>query len=70
MNFIETIKRFFEKIFFSKKEVKMLNEPINISQIDMRKKFIESLRTKKEKKEIETLISPGDGLGITTKIRY
>lgn len=70
MNFIEIIKEFFKKIFFSKQEIKMLNEPINISQTDMRKNFIESLKIKKEKTEIETLICNGDGLGIETKMSF
>lgn len=73
MNLIEKVLSFFESIFSRKEKVKMLEEPIEPVINEEKTKFIESLRvkeTKKKKGKIETLVCPGDGLGIQTKISY
>lgn len=71
MNLIEKVFSFFKNIFSRKEKIKMLEESeeseMNVEKID----FVESLKVKeikKKKYKIETLVCPGDGLGIQTKI--
>ena len=61
----------FKSIFSKQEDVKLLEAPNQVINIDNRSDFIESLQTtitgKKEKK-IETLVFSGNGLGIQKKI--
>ena len=70
MNIIQKIISFIKKRFMKQEEIKTLEEPKNTINIE-KNNFIKSLKIeKKSKKEVETLICYGDGLGIQKKISY
>lgn len=75
MNIINKMISFIKRLF-NKKELKQLEAPRDIKTIDDKKeKFMNSIKVvtelkKKKKTKIETLICPGDGLGIQQGIKY
>ena len=70
MNIIQKIISFIKKRFMKQEEIKTLEEPKNTINKE-KNNFIKSLKIeKKSKKEVETLICYGDGLGIQKKISY
>lgn len=74
MNIIKKIVSFIKNIFIKPNEVKTISEPKICVDQNKKNAFIKSLKvttpTKKYKPKIETLICPGDGLGIQNKITY
>lgn len=78
MRIIDNIVSFFKQLFYKKDNIKMIEEPLNDDineKIENSKNdnFINSLKNnvvKKNKKQVETLICVGDGLGIQNKISY
>ena len=74
MNFFRKIVNYIKNIFIKKERVRELEAPKQIQKSSERPNFINSLKVtvkeKKEKKKIETLICPGDGLGIQKNISY
>ena len=70
MNIIQKIISFIKKRFMKQEEIKTLEEPKKTINKE-KNNFIKSLKIeKKSKKEVETLICYGDGLGIQKKISY
>lgn len=74
MNFIKKVISFFKNIFSKQEEVKKLVEPKTDIKQDKKENFVQTLKItikeKKAKKKVETLVCNGDGLGIQEKITY
>lgn len=73
MNIIEKLIRYIKNLFNKQNEIKLLEEPKEKINANQKSDFINSLKfvdTSKilKKKKIETLVCPGDGLGIQGKI--
>lgn len=72
MNLFRKIIAFFKNLFKENKEIKMLEQPVDLEKIyaDFRNSVkVEKNIIKKERK-VETLTSTGDGLGIQDKLSY
>lgn len=71
MNIIEKLILLIKNIF-KKGEIKKIEAPKQTQKEDKKSEFIDSLKIQtniiKKKKKIETLVCPGDGLGIQNKI--
>lgn len=73
MNKVEKIVLFFKKLWNRKNNKKMIRPAKSEETKENQKAFIDSLKIEKkkpEKRKVETLICPGDGLGIQNKITY
>ncbi len=74
MNFFRKIANYIKNIFIKKEKVQVLEAPKQVQKSSEKPDFINSLKVtikeKKEKKKVETLICEGDGLGIQKKISY
>ena len=72
MNFFKSIILKIKKIFNKHEDIKMLEESKIINNSNAKDEFIENLKVNInkviKKKKVETLICPGDGLGINNKI--
>lgn len=70
MKILNKISIFFKNIFH-KNETKKIEEPKAVKKED---EFIKSIKVnvenKKTKKKVETMVCPGDGLGIQNKLKY
>lgn len=71
---MNVIKKIFSLIqrAFNKEEIKMIEAPAQPYNDYEKTKFIQSLKIarNKKKKQAETLVCEGDGLGIQNKISY
>lgn len=74
MKLIDKIIKFIKSIFSKEKEVKLLEEPMQIQTDAKKEQFLKSLKynvsKKLKRKNIETLICEDAGLGIQKKISY
>ena len=74
MNIIKKIIIFFKNKICKKNNLKMIDSAKDFKQKEDQKSFVASLKIEKipnpKKKKVETLVSPGDGLGIENKISY
>lgn len=73
MSFIKNLFELIKKIFNKKCDKKMIEAPIETQPNKEKLEFANSLKVdipKPKKKEVETMICYGDGLGIQTKIDY
>lgn len=77
MNIIKKLILFITNIFNKQNRIKVIEEPKTEIKVNNKSEFINSLKSdniiKGEEitaKKIETLVCPGDGLGIQRKIRY
>lgn len=73
MSFIKKIFEIMKNVFNKKSVKKMIQEPIETQQNKEKLNFTNSLKVdipKPKKKEVETMICYGDGLGIQNKINY
>lgn len=77
MDIIKKFIKFLKKLFNKEDSVKMIDSPV-VDTINIQKenkgKFIDSLKMKDigdhNKKNIETLVCFGDGLGIQNKVNF
>ena len=78
MRIINNLVSFLKQLFYKKDNIKLIEEPQNNDinekiENDKNDDFLNSLKgnvVKKNKKQVETLICEGDGLGIQKKISY
>ena len=73
MSFIKNLFELIKNIFNKKFDKKMIQAPIETHEHKEKLKFANSLKVdipKPKKKEVETMICYGDGLGIQNKINY
>lgn len=74
MNIIRKIIELLKNIIHKKNNVKMLDSAKELKHEGNKKDFKDSLKVnsiqKTKKKKVETLVCPGDGLGIYNKISY
>lgn len=74
MNFIKNMFLFFKKIFNKEDNMKTIETPVKTVEEQEKTNFANSLKVdnakEKKKKEVETLICVGDGLGIQNKISF
>lgn len=72
MNIISRIIEWIKNTFNKNQEIKMLEEPKTSACKDKRIDFVTNLKanTKVKRKKVETLVCPGDGLGIQSEITY
>lgn len=73
MNFIKKLFEIIKNVFNKKSDKKMIQAPIETQTSKEKLEFANSLKVdipKPKKKEVETIICYGDGLGIQNKINY
>lgn len=73
MSLIKDLFKIIRNIFNKKSDKKMIQAPIATHENKEKLEFVNSLKVdipKPKKKEVETMICYGDGLGIQTKIDY
>ena len=72
MNIISRIIEWIKNVFNKKQGIKMLEEPKTFASKGKRMDFITNLKvnSKVKRKKVETLVCPGDGLGIQSEITY
>lgn len=73
MNFIKKLFEIIKNVFNKKSDKKMIQAPIETQTSKEKLEFANSLKVdipKPKKKEVETMICYGDGLGIQNKINY
>jgi len=71
MRVFERIKEFVKNIFCKKEEVKYIEEYRTENFEEKRAEFIKSIKGKsRNNRKIETLVCPGNGLGINEGIKY
>ena len=72
MNIISRIIEWIKNVFNKKQEIKMLEETKTFASKGKRMDFITNLKvnSKVKRKKVETLVCPGDGLGIQSEITY
>lgn len=73
MSFIKKLFVNIKNVFGKKSVKKMIQAPIEIHENKEKLEFSNSLKVdipKPKKKEVETMICYGDGLGIQNKINY
>lgn len=72
MKFFKKIISFFKNLFTKDEEIKRLEQPVDLEGIY--ENFRNSLKTEgttvEKRKEVESLVSIGDGLGIQNKLTY
>ena len=73
MSFIKNLFELMKNIFNKKSDNKMIQAPIETQTSREKLEFANSLKVdtpKTKKKQVETMICYGDGLGIQNKINY